>query len=120
MKQKPTPYNDGFLKVYRRKKENLTANRNVTNLDELDFVIKLAFEELSRRQQDLEFAEQNSFSLSLKVKTPKPMAKKGIDTNCYAVMEDILYGIRFIDTNSTEYYFYLEKVRKLEGISDES
>ena len=60
----------------------------------------------------LEFAEQNSFSLSLTIKAPKPVIKKGLDTSCFAVIENTLYSIQLIDTNSTEYFFYLEKIRE--------
>lgn len=115
MKQKIPTYNDGFATIYRRKETELTANRNVNSLEQLNPVIKFAYSEASRRQQDLDFAEQNSFSLSMKIKVPKPVVKKGLDTSCYAVIDNTLYGIEYIDTNSTEYFFYLEKVRELEG-----
>lgn len=115
MQKKVPTYNDGFVRIFRKKQSNLTVNRNVTSLSELDFLIKLAYSETSRRQQDLEFAEQNSFSLSLKIKAPKPVIKKGLDTSCFAVIENTLYSIQFIDTNSTEYFFYLEKIRELEA-----
>ncbi|MGN1156183.1 MAG: hypothetical protein ACI4TK_08405 [Agathobacter sp.] len=114
MKEKVPTYNDGFVKIYRKKESNLTVNRNITSLSELDFLINLAYSEMSRRQQDMEFAEQNSFSLSLKIKTPKPFIKKGLDTSCFAVIENTLYSIQYIDTNRTEYFFYLEKIRELE------
>ena len=113
MKKKLETYNDGFVNVYRKKKENMTANRNITSLSELDCIIRLAYSEMSRRQQDIEFADQNSFSLSLKIKTPKPLTGKNIDTSCYAVIGDTLYAIQYIDTNTSEYFFYLEKVRAM-------
>lgn len=118
--KKPVIYNDGFVSVYRKREENLTMNRNVTSLDDLDYIIRLAYSETSRRQQDLEFAEQNSFSLSLKIKTQKPVMNYHLDASCYAVIGSTLYAIQYIDTNSTEYYFYLEKVRMLKEVCDES
>lgn len=118
MKTKVATYNDGFVSLYRRK--NLTLNQNVTSLSELDLIIRLAYSEAFRRQQDLEFAEQNSFSLSMKVKTPRPTLNKGLDTYCFAVIGNTLYGIQYIDTNSREYYLYLEKVRELEGVENGS
>lgn len=113
MKAKPKvpTYNDGFVSIYRRL--NMTANKNITSLDELEFIITLAYSEMSRRQQDMDFAEQNAFSLSSKIKTQRPMVDKKIDTYCFAVISGVLYGIGYIDTNSTELFFYLEKVREV-------
>ena len=118
METKLQTYNDGIIRLYRRKAEDLTVNRNITSLEELDFIIALAYSEASRRQQDMEFAEQNSFSLSEKVKTPRPPADKGLDSQCFAVIGNTLYGVRYIDTAQRELYFYLEKVRELKGNSN--
>lgn len=115
MKKKLEIYNDGIMYLYRRKEENLTVNRNVTSLEELELIIRLAYSETSRRQQDMDFAEQNSFSLSEKVKTPRPSIDKGIDSQCFAVIGNTLYGVRYVDTTKREMYFYLEKVRELKG-----
>ena len=110
-KQKPPVYNDGFVGIYRKK--DLTFNRNITKLSEMDLVERFAYSEMSRRQQDLEFAEQNSFSLSLKIKIPRPVADRGLDAYCYAVIGKILYGVQYLDTDRTNYFLYLEKVREL-------
>lgn len=114
----PETYNDGIVNIYRKKEENLTTNRNVSRLDDLEHIIQLAYKELSRRQQDLEFADQKSFSLAMKIKTPRPPVGWNLDTHCYAVIEHVLYSIQYIDTNHTEYFLYLEKVRVLEEKSD--
>ena len=113
MKKKPETYNSGFVAIYRKKKENLTVNRNVSSLKDLDFIIGFNYKEMSKRQQDLEFAEQNSFSLAMKIKTQKPVVAKNLDASCYAVIRNVLYAIQYIDTNASEYFFYLEKVRTL-------
>lgn len=120
MRQKNPTYNDGFISIYRKKVENLTVNRNITSVKDLDFVMVLAYSEMSMRQQDMEFANQNSYSLSLKVKTPRPPVKTGVDTSCYAVIGNTLYNIQNLDTNSREYFFYLEKVRELKEETDGS
>lgn len=113
-----TVYNSGIIYVYRRKEEKLTVNKNVKTLADLDFIVKLAYKELSKRQQDIEFAEANSFSLSLKVKTQRPRGTD-LDSTCLAVIEGMLYGVAYIDTTGREYYFYLEKIRELEEAEDE-
>ena len=113
--KKPPAYNDGFVKVYRKKAENLTVNRNVTSVEDLEFVVRLAYSEVARRQQDMEFAEQMSFSLALKIKTMRPMIEKGISNQCFAVIDNTLYGIKYIDSTKTEIFLYLEKARTIKG-----
>lgn len=117
MRQKNPTYNDGLVSIYRKKSENLTANRNITSLEELDQIITLAYGELSRRQQDIEFAEQNDFSLSMKIRTQRPAVKKGLDSSCYAVIGTTLYKIQYLDTSIREYFLYLEKVRELKEVA---
>lgn len=114
MKQKqPEAYNSGFVHLYRRKKENLYANTNVSSKDDLTFICKLAYKEMSCRLQDFEFAEQNSFSLSLKVKTQKMLNKRTVDNHCYAIIDNILYAVGGIDSSQTEMFFYLEEIREM-------
>lgn len=110
---KKKTYNDGIAWFYRKKPDNLTRTRNITSVEELDFQVKLAYSEMSKRQQDMEFAEQQSFSLSLKIKTMNPGKAKGIDNQCFAIIGNTLYGIKYIDSTRTELFFYLEKARVL-------
>lgn len=119
MKTKIPTYNDGMVSFYKRKKENLTQNRNITSLNELNFMVSLAYSETSRRQQDLEFAEQNSFSLSMKIKTPRPPMDPGLNSQCFVVVNQVLYAVQYIDTNQREFYCYLEKIRELKGEANE-
>lgn len=110
---KPTAYNDGVVSIYREKdrKTDFNAKRNVTGLEDMDFIVKLAFDECSKRTQDLEFAEQSGFSLSLKVRTryvPTVKAKHK------AVINGYLYEISYLDKAEQELYLYLEGVRKLD------
>ena len=115
MNKKKARYNDGYVSIYRKKKEDLTRNKNIQSLSDLDFLLRLAYGETSRRQQDQEFAEQNSFSLSLKIRTQRPQVEKVIHSGCFAVIGKNLYAVEYIDRNDTEYYMYLEKIRELEG-----
>lgn len=114
MKNSKQTYNSGFVKIYRRKKEYLTVNRNVAGIEDLEFVVKFAYEEMSKRQQDLEFAEQNTFSLSEKIKTQRPVRDTGIDNQCFAIIENTLHAIKYIDSGKRELFFYLEKIKILE------
>lgn len=107
-------FNDGVVQVYREedRKTDFGAKRNVRSLDNMTFVVKLDYAEQSRRQQDMEFAEQMGFSLSLKIKT-RYLAD--IDNKCKCVIGNILYDISYLDKTRTEMYFYLQEVRQLAG-----
>ena len=107
-------YNDGVVSIYREKdrKTDFNAKRNVAGIEDMDFIVKLAFDECSKRVQDLEFAEQSGFSLSMKVRTryvPTVQAKHK------AVINGYLYDISYIDKAEQELYIYLEEVRALDS-----
>lgn len=105
-------YNDGVVSIYREKdrKTDFAAKRNVSALEDMEFIAKLAFEECSKRTQDLEFAEQSGFSLSMKVRTRYIPA---IQSKHKAVIDGYLYEISYLDKAGQELYLYLEGVRKL-------
>lgn len=111
---KPTAYNDGIVRIYREKerKTDFNAKRNVSALEDMDFVVKLAFDECSKRTQDLEFAEQSGFSLSLKIRT---RYVKSVQVKHKAVINGYLYEISYIDKAEQELYLYLEGVRELDS-----
>lgn len=110
MKNNFPKYNDGVVSLYRerRKESSFAAKQNVSILDDMDFVVKLDFEESSKREQDLEFASQNDFSLSLKIRT---RFVKGVDNKCKAVIDGFLYDVSYIDTSRTEMWLYLEGIK---------
>lgn len=109
----PTAFRDGIVLIFRQKdvKTDFGARRNVTGLDGLEFVLKLAFAEASKRQQDLEFAEQSGFQLSYKVRTRYVPA---VQPKMKAVIDQTLYDISYIDKSGREMFLYLESVRRLE------
>lgn len=111
-KPKFSRYNDGVVSIYREKgkRSNFGAKENVSVLDDMDFVAKLDYEEASKREQDLEFAEQQGFSLSLKIKT---RYLKSVDNRCKAVIDGYLYDVSYVDKNRIEQWLYLEGVKSL-------
>lgn len=111
-KKKFSCYNDGVVFVYRDKqnKSNFGAKENVSVLDDMDFVAKLDFEESSKREQDIEFANQNDFSLSLKIKT---RLLKAVNNGCKAVIDGYLYDIKYADKTREEMFLYLEGVKQI-------
>ena len=105
-------YNDGVVWIGREKprKTDFNAKLNVSVYDDLDFIVKLDFEESSRREQDQTFAEQMDFSLSLKVRT-RFFAK--VDNKCKAIINGYLYDVKYVDKTRDEMWLYLEGVRKV-------
>ena len=105
-------YNDGVVYIYRDtdRRSNFGAKLNVATIDDLQFIAKLSYAEQSKRQQDVEFAQQQGFSLELKIKT---RCIKGIDNKCKAVINGVLYDINYVDTTKTEAFLYMQEVGSL-------
>lgn len=114
MQKRPkfSAYNDGIVYIYRDtdRRSNFGAKQNAKTLDDMNMVAKLAFAEQSKREQDIEFAEQQGFALNLKIKTRFVV---GIDNKCKAVIDGFLYDVAYVDSTRTELYFYLQGVREL-------
>lgn len=108
-----TAFGDGVVTICRQKdrKTDFGARRNVLTMDDMEPVVKLTFATASKRKQDLEFAEQAGFQLSLKIRTRYVGA---VETKMKAVIEGYLYDISYIDKSGHEMFLYLESVRKLE------
>ena len=107
-------YNDGVVFIYREKarETNFSAKRNVASVADMDFVVKLDFKELAKREQDMEFAQQNDFTLSLKIKT-RPV--KGVDNKCKAVIDGYLYDVSYTDKSKEGLFLYLEGVKAIDS-----
>ena len=105
-------YNDGVVRIYREKerKTDFNAKQNVSALDNMTFIVRLDYQEMSKREQDLEFANQNGFSLSLKIKT---RLVKGVDNKCKAIIDGYLYDVSYIDKSRTEMFLYMEGVKSI-------
>ena len=107
-------YKDGMVSIYREKdkRSNFSAKINAVSINDLDFVGKLAYSETSKRQQDLEYAEQQGFTLSLKIKT---RYIKGVDNKCKAVIDGYLYDVSYVDSTRMELFLYLQGVDYVTG-----
>lgn len=105
-------YNDGAIYLYREKEKRneFGAKLNTNGLEDMEFIARLSYAEQSKREQDLEYADQQGFSLELKVKT---RYIKGIDNKCKAVINGYLYDVRYVDATKSELYIYLEGVGEL-------
>ena len=117
MKIKPkfSEYNDGMLYVCSAEATQdgtFNVKRNPKSISDLKKELKLAFEEKSKRDEDIEYAESHDRILSLKVKTrlhPEVNRLKLI------LIGDTLYSIVDVDIDKTnkEMYLYLEEMRKI-------
>lgn len=110
--KKFSKYNDGVVYIYREKERetDFSAKKNVEKIEDMNFITKLAFEECSKREQDLEFASQNDFSLSLKIKT---RLVNGVDNKCKVVIDNYLYDVSYMDKNREEMWLYLEGIKEI-------
>lgn len=106
-------YNDGVIRIYREKerKTDFNAKQNVSAIDNMTFIVRLDYQEMAKREQDLEFANQNGFSLSLKIKT---RLVQGVDNKCKAIIDGYLYDVSYIDKARTEMFLYLEGVKRID------
>ena len=116
MNRKMNTYLDGFVFVYRPCQDNKTnfgAKKNIKKADEMDLLYKLAYQQSSKRLQDIEFAESSGRELTLKIKT---RLVNGINNSDKVVLNGVLYDIINIDEDrfNRELYFYLEEVGPVE------
>lgn len=107
--------NDGYVKVYRRaqKKQNdFSTPVNTKSKKDLEFVVELAYKEMSKRDQDDQFAESIGRKLSLKVKTRR---YEDVDKTMKIVRGSTLYAILKIDYDREKdvMYLYMEEERTL-------
>ena len=105
-------YKDGIISLYREKERatDFSAKQNVETAEDMNFIVTLNFEECSKREKDLDFAEQHDFSLSLKVRT---RLYPEIDNKCKAVVDGYLYDVSYIDKDKHEMWLYLEGIKQL-------
>lgn len=114
MKSRFSSYVNGVLHICNAKEKSsgFAAVKNKIAVDDLEIIEKLAYGEMSKRNEDIEFAESRGKKLSLKVKT---RLRDYVTTNHYVVINKVLYNLWQIDysTEKQEMYFYLEEERKL-------
>ena len=114
-KSKFSRYNDGVVYIYREeegRKTDFSAKKNVKALEDMEYIVKLTFEEALKREQDIEFAQQNGFTLALKIKT---RLCNEVDNKCKAVIDGYLYDVSYldIDRRKAEMWLYLQGVKEI-------
>lgn len=110
---KTASLNDGFIECYKVNdvKSDFNAPKNAKKLSDMTHIVTLAYEEMSKRDQDLEFAETLGRQLSLKLKTH---LYDEVNKMHKVVLNGSLYDIIKLDYSKKDrvMYFYLEEVRK--------
>lgn len=105
-------YSDGVVRICEKIKNKIdfSVQSDHVNEDNFKTVVKLNYSEMSKRMQDMTFAEQDGFSLDMKIKTRKV---KNVSSKHVAVIGDMYYSIKYIDSDDRNTYFYLEGVDKI-------
>lgn len=120
MKSRFSRYNDGMLYVCEQRQQDtdFSAVKNARSMKDLNKILKLAYEEKSKRDEDIQFAESIGRSLSMKVKT---RSNEKVDSTKKITIGDKLYSIINIDHDRTakEMYLYLEEERTIKWVGDE-
>lgn len=83
-KKKVKSYNDGIAEIYHKK----DTTKNVKSLDDLEYIGFLCYKEKSKRQEDIEFAEQRGNQLTLKISTPD---NGDMDSDRNIVIDNVIY-----------------------------
>lgn len=73
--RKKNSYSDGIAEFYKKK----DTKKNVRSLDDLEYLGFLYYDEKTKRQQDIEFAEQLGNHLELKIVRLHGQARHGED-----------------------------------------
>lgn len=109
--QKNKLYNDGYLSVYqvKRKSNDFGAVVSSKTMDDMEFIVKLAYEERSKRMEDMEWAEARDKTLSLKVCCP---LYQHVENKHQMIVNNKIYSVINIDYDraNQEMYLYLEEV----------
>lgn len=108
-------YNSGVLYVCEPsgEKSSFAAVKNQDRDEDLEKILKLNFDEKSRRERDMELAEAQDRYLTLKVRT---RLREEVNSTHKVLIENTLYSIIYIDPDrkAGDMYLYLEEERKFE------
>jgi hypothetical protein len=111
---KPRVYNDGVCYIATEVKAptSFAAKQNGTTEADFKKVLKLMFAEMSIREEDMQFAEALSRTITRKIKTP---LVDGWNSKHKVLIGNTVYDIVNADKDraNNEAYFYLEEVREL-------
>lgn len=108
-------YRDGYVKFVKPVAANVSsfgAPKNVRAESETEEVVTLAFDRMTHRQRDLEFAYSMDKTLDLKIRCPYHPA---VSSRLQAIVGDTLYDLYEVDPdiNEMQMFVYMQESRKL-------
>ncbi len=105
-------YIDGVVKICRKKDKlsDFGARQNIGTMEDLEVIKKLNYQEMLKRVQDITFAQQEQFELSMKIKVRKV---KNITSQNVVVIGNQMHSIKYIDSDKKNLYLYLQGEREL-------
>jgi hypothetical protein len=108
-------FNSGVLYIClpSEEKSSFAAVKNQVRAADLNKILKLNYDEKSRRESDMEFAESRDRTLNLKVRT---RLREVVNSTHKVLIGKTLYSIIYIDPDRAagEMYLYLEEERKVQ------
>lgn len=109
------PYRDGYVRFVQQTGSNVSsfgAKKNTRSEDDVEAVVTLAYDKMTHRQRDVEFAYDMDKSLDLKIRCPYHAA---VTTKLQAIIGDVLYDLYEVnpDSNNMQMFIYMQENRKL-------
>lgn len=108
-------FRDGYCNFVRPLGSNISsfgAKKNTRSADDVSPVVKLAYDRMTHRQQDLEFAYNADKTLDMKIRCPY---HPDVTTALQAIIEGTLYDVYEVDPdiNNMQMFVYMQENRKL-------
>lgn len=113
--RKIPPYRDGFVEFVKPLSTNVSsfgAPVNTRATTDTESVVKLAYDRMTLRQRDLEFAYNMDQTIDLKIRCPY---HEDVTSRLQAVIVDTLYDVTRLDPdiNNMQMFVYLTENRSL-------
>lgn len=115
MRKKVAPYRDGYVDFVKPLASNVSsfgAPLNTRAQSDTVPVVTLAYDRMSLRQQDLEFAYNMDKNIDLKIRCPY---HPDVDSRLQALIGSTLYDVTRLDpdANNMQMFIYLTENRKI-------
>lgn len=112
-------YRDGYVKFVQHKESAAStfgAFTNTRSAADYDVIVRLAYDRMTIREQDHEFAESIDKTLNLKIRCPY---RSEVNSKLQAVIGDMLYDVYQVDPdiNGMKMFVYMQENRRLESDS---
>ena len=108
-------YRDGYVRFVKPLGSNISsfgAPKNTRTESDVEEVVTLAYDGMTHRQRDLEFAYNTDRTLDLKIRCPY---HPEVNTKLQAIVNEVLYDVYEVDpdVNGMQMYVYMQENRKL-------